>query len=180
MTTIVAIRHERGVLMGADSCTTDSPRGINYGISKICQPNPHIATAASGSVRFANISGLVKWPEGIERMTVLDATHAMAKDVIPQLVDLHGKDTKGWLIVAIGNNLYHIDADFSVTPVNEPYTTGGNGENVALGCLWMSAKQPDMSSRARVIAALEAAAHHTVNTRPPWTFAETTIPDGVA
>ena len=78
----------------------------------------------------------------------------------------------GSFLVGVRGRLFEISDDYQVGELADGYAAVGCGAEIALGALHATGGTA-MSLEARVIAALEAAAHFSTGVRPPFTVVDT-------
>lgn len=179
MTLIVAVRHETGVVLGADSITHEGERLLVRAVPKLWLASPHIAVGTAGACRFTDVFRLVKWPS-LSGLGTEAVAASLSRDIVPQLRDpsLDVEKRNGWAVVAVDADLFYIGCDLSVTALDEQYTALGSAEMAALGALYAMGKYaPTINARERVISALEAGRAHISGILPPWVVVDTRIPD---
>ena len=83
----------------------------------------------------------------------------------------------GSFLVGVRGRLFEIEGDYQVGELADGYAAVGYGAEIALGALHAT-RDAGMTMEARVITALEAAAHFSMGVRPPFTVIDTTTDEG--
>lgn len=83
-------------------------------------------------------------------------------------VSRDGQDTGGTFLVGYRGQLYMVHNDYQVARLKQPFAAVGCGEDLALGSLYTT-REFDLSPRARIEIALEAAAEFSAGVRGPFT-----------
>lgn len=86
--------------------------------------------------------------------------------------DEYGVEGGGKFLVGYKDRLFIIDSDFQVGEVMRNFMAIGSGEDYALGSLYSTSYIPS-SPEARIINALEAAAHFCPSVRAPFKILNT-------
>lgn len=174
MTAIVGIvdRKTRTVWMGGDSAgTTASWKSCVRADSKVFRIGEFVFGFA-GSFRMGQLIRYFTPPplkEGQDVYAYL--VTAFIPAVRKVLVDGHwlqnkdGQDIGGFFLVGFRGRLFRIESDMQVGEVFDDYVATGCGEQVCCGSLHATKGQ---QPRARILKALEAAAHHDAGVRPPF------------
>lgn len=178
MTAIVGLVDGNRVIMGADSCgSTASYRGTRAD-PKIFK-HRHWLVGFCGSYRMGDILRYhVNWPAPIISM---DVRAVVVRSVVPAVREAlkehgwlkkeHERESAGSFLVATGNRLFAIDPDLQVGEVSSGEDATGSGMYYALGSLYATRKTK-LKARARVRAALEAAAEYDPYVRGPMKLME--------
>lgn len=170
MTCIVGLQHDGKVTIGGDSAGV-----LGYDItvradSKVFTLGPYVMGFA-GSFRMGQLlhhTFKPKPPTG-------NLDRFMVAQFIPGLMDClkvgkwlyneNGRREGGIFLVGVNGRLFCIEDDFQVGHGIDGYLAIGCGDNIALGSLHSTTGQ---APRARVKAALSAAAHHSAGVTPPF------------
>lgn len=159
--------------MGADSFYGSVNCGDSLSASKVFLQNGWMVGCA-GSARVANLlEHIFKWPRAPRKpdeKAMVHLARSVAKliagdDLCLESEDGH-KSVASSILVAVGNQLYTINADLSVDRSRHGYQTVGCGSYYASGAL--AALSKDMPPRDRALAALRAAARHSPGVRGPF------------
>jgi len=99
------------------------------------------------------------------------------RDVIPAIRKLfkdggygtvaNNEETGGQFLVALDDQLFTVQSDFSVSAGREPFSAVGSGEQVALGALWAT-ERLQLAPAQRLLLALEAAESVIPSVRSPF------------
>jgi ATP-dependent protease HslVU (ClpYQ) peptidase subunit len=180
MTCIVGLVEDGTVYVGADSFTNDGSVGTARTRPKVFRLGSMVM-AFSGSVRVGQVVQYMFEPP--EHPKGEDGLAYLVRRVIPALQHCfqeNGLETKikeddegGWtMMMGYGGHLYSVSDDFAVLEVADGIDACGCGYLLALGALYATEKL--LSGRARVLAALEAAARVDLHVRGPFAIEEVT------
>lgn len=172
MTAIVGLKHAGRVYIGADSAGVDDMLSVTVRAdTKVFRVGPYVMGFA-GSFRMGQLlhHTLKPTPPPATRLE-----RHMVATFIPEvlaclkagkwLLNEDGRREGGFFLVGVSGRLFGVECDFQVGEARDDYMAIGCGADLALGSLYGSkGKLP----RARIRAALEAAAHHSAGVTGPF------------
>jgi ATP-dependent protease HslVU (ClpYQ) peptidase subunit len=82
------------------------------------------------------------------------------------------REKGGTFLVGVQGRLFCVERDYQVEEAKIGYHAVGNGGKIALGALYAT-QSIEMPPRQRLEIALQAAAYHSSDTRPPFLFVTT-------
>lgn len=177
MTCIIAIKHENGVLMGADSLVTTGDECTVLKQKKIFKKGKYLI-GVCGRLRTTSILLGANAPPEINngnkttykfmirefmpwlRKTMSEAGFERKKDEVKEMVG-------SWLIVAIDNEIYHIDTDYSLYQSQLDFSVEGSGAPYAKGVLYQN---KNINVKEKIKKALEAAEYFSAGVRRPFYY----------
>jgi ATP-dependent protease HslVU (ClpYQ) peptidase subunit len=180
MTCIVGIEDKGRVLIGADSA------GTAGGLRQRVRSDEKVFTAdgfAFGFTTSFRMGQLLRYrltpPPFIEGMGLdeymathfVDQVRAVFKQGGYAVVE-NGTERGGTFLVGVRGRLYSVEGDYQVAHTPHGYEAVGCGDDLAIGSLFTTAKNPKMSARVRCRTALEAAAMFSAGVAPPFNFVE--------
>ncbi len=173
------------VWIGADSL------GSN-GVTKTVNKNPKIfhneiikCVIIGGTTSFRHLDLLKYSITLFSEIDVLKHTEIdhkyMATQFIPNAIELFDKgikdnapESKGAnFIVGVKNKLFEIQGDYSVLEPNDGITAVGCGESHAMGSLYTTFRNTDMTIPKKIEIALEAAEHYCCGVQRPFRIINT-------
>lgn len=183
MTCIVALRHDKGVTLGADRQGTAGWSPHRSAHPKISEQNG-VLVGVSGSIRLAQvIRHELDWDDVTMRLRADDDPHTWAvKKLVPAIRNilsthaaLHTENSVAEFhhsaaIFAVRSRIFELGSDLQVYENAEPYAAIGSGAPVARGSLFSTEWMKDASERCRI--ALEAAAQWDTGVGGPFDYLE--------
>lgn len=183
MTCIVALRHDKGVTLGADRQGT---AGYLTHLSAQPKISEHsgVLVGGAGSIRLSQvINHELDWDDVTMRLRVDDDPLVWAvKKLIPAIrgilgthAALHTENSvveyrHSAAIFVVRNRIFVLRGDLQVYENAEPYAAIGSGDEVALGSLWSTDAMKDAAGRVRL--ALEAADRWISSVGGPFDYLE--------
>lgn len=180
MTAIVGIVDSKGgkLWMGGDSQSSNSSLSAwNLKQTKVLRVDDFLL-GLTGSPRVFQV---IQYKLNLEDDPRKDAHEFMCVDFADRmrsiLNDSGAKQQKdnvdevpGWSAVMVGfrGRLFVVHSDFQVAERAEPYESIGCAEDLALGSLWETAKNPKLTPRKRITTALECAENFSCGVRRPF------------
>ena len=184
MTAIVGYTDGHTMVLGADSAAVTDRLLI------VCEPHKVFTSGAglvgvSGGLRIGQlirfqgaplelgddgpVPSLLRWIQAL-RVGLGPAGVLRTKDGIEELADSR-------MLVGLAGRWFEIDSEWQIVEPASPYWAIGSGQLIALGALhamasWMAPRHP----RAKVTAALHAAAMYDPGVRAPFEFVERPVP----
>jgi hypothetical protein len=190
MTCIVGYVHKETVYLGGDSAGTDG----NYSQyirkdPKVFKNGPFIFGFTS-SFRMGQLLMSSKFKTPKQKPTQSDYDYMITNfiDNIRELFrdggylqktngEIEGEELGGTFLVGYKGVLYHIEDDFQVGIINEPYLAVGAGYDLALGSIYTSVKLLGGESKIKKTQiknilndALEVASKFNASCKPPFNF----------
>lgn len=172
MTCIVGIETPTGAYLGADSFIGSTSYVDSKASAKVFARNGwHIGVA--GSARFANLlEHIFEWPvapkgddmAAVVRVSV-DIAKAASGDDLCFSASTGQRSLESELMLVVGGRIYTSGSNLGVYRSRRGYAAIGSGDQYALGALHATKDQPP---RARVLAALRAAASHAPTVAGPF------------
>jgi ATP-dependent protease HslVU (ClpYQ) peptidase subunit len=140
MTTILAVQHREGFIIGADSQTTELDRPYeHYNIRKIVTVGDYVVAGAGTSV-FTDVFQAGNSTIHISRGSGKLPYDRVVSEFIPELRRLHSecgytaKDNDSFqFIVGLDNTLFYISNEYVVLQTNTGIYSAGSGGEIALG-----------------------------------------------
>lgn len=185
MTIIVGLQHAGGVVMGADSISTDGTYCSQRDgtTRKLFRKGPYLIGYTT-SFRLGDLLRFeVRWPAPPKRRGDAVLYRHMVSAVVPAIraafaaggaVAAGGAEQGAELLIAVSGRLFRIGRDHHVAGYLAGYATCGCGEDIANGALHATAGLDGLEPRRRVRLALHAAAAHCVRARGPFFLMEQT------
>jgi hypothetical protein len=183
MTCIVGIVHHGIVTIGGDSAGTDawSQQSIRRD-PKVFQRDGFIFGCTS-SYRMTN---LLCYSFDIPARPALEHPDALEKYMATAFIDAvreclkeggyakqkQEREKGGTFLVGVQGRLFCVDSDYQVKETLIGYDAVGNGGRFALGAFYAT-QSLEMAPQKRLEMALQAAAYHSSDTRPPFLFVTT-------
>lgn len=173
MTTVVAIKHDKGVTFAADTQATGESGDI-YRVVKIRQ-NGQFLIAGGGDCAPLDIALHLWKPPLCSVKDKEDLTHFMVAKVVPSLKKVfkdneyeynpapEAKQDGATIIIAIHGEIFVIEKEFDVSQPQFNVAGTGTGYQYAIGALRTGASLAD---------ALSVAAENDSNTSGPFTIIE--------
>ncbi|WP_189524468.1 MULTISPECIES: hypothetical protein [unclassified Mesorhizobium] len=151
MTCIVAIVHQGAVYVGGDSAASTDVAVETRRNAKVFNNGDYLF-GYTGSIR---VGQQLEYSEAVQPLPEgTDLVRHLVVHLVPLLQKLAGKEGIDELIVAHGDRLCKIAADYSVADYPE-HAAAGSGEQYAIGNLFGSHDAPVVRIR-RALAAAEA------------------------
>ena len=182
MTCIVGLRQDGHIYMGGDSAASNG-----HNIVTISPASPKvfkhgdIVFGYAQSLRAGQIVQHHFKPPEIKGGVIEYLTGPFVRELRKTLEEYgFQKADESWdeeaenvicLLVGIQQQIYEIWADYAVVPVAESYSSIGCGSDVAVGSLHSTAGM-GLTGSERITKALEAAAFHCTDIRPPFVIEE--------
>ena len=176
MTAIVAVLDDGKVWMGGDSA------GV-AGLSLSLRSDPKVfrlgefLTGYTGSFRMAQILRYHVTPPVPKEQQ--DGFEYMVRSFVPEIrtqLKTHGylktqdgREEIGTFLVGWRGRLYHIENDLQVREDATPYAACGCGADLSLGSLHTTEQLTGLTTRDRIVMALEAAEAFSAGVRGPYT-----------
>ena len=171
MTCVVGVAHTAGVFLGADSAAIDGD-DISTGPAKLVNVGPYLI----GYCESFRVGQAIAYRLKPSAQKCTDPLEHLATVFVDELrLTLHKAgatatgdpdELPGPLLVAFRGELYGIDSDYAVHPVDD-YAAIGAGAPYALGSLHATAK---CEPAFRTWEALHAASRHCTAVRQPFHF----------
>ena len=173
MTTIIAVKTDKGITFGADSRTTTGGRPIRDSTSKIFT-NDGITFAGSGSARVCDVVRFMDIParrtyepewsldHWIHRTFVPAIRNALTEEQCVPVVDSE-VSTESLLLFSVEGRLFELHSDLAILENFDGVFARGSGGAFALGAL---------SAGASVEDALRIAATHDIYSGEPFDIVE--------
>ena len=174
MTCIVGIEAKGGVILGADSISTD------YAVTTVRSAEDckvfRIGEYVLGFTSSFRMGNLLRYHLALPPPPARGSLHRhLVLKVVPAVraclkeggfaTTKEGAEQGGSFLLGVRGELWSADADYQMGRNQHGYAAIGCGYAVALGSLYSSKKLPP---RRRVTLALEAAEQHSVHVRRPW------------
>lgn len=83
------------------------------------------------------------------------------------------REKGGTFLVGYRGRLFEVESDYQVGETDDPYDAVGCGEAFAKGVFYALRSMGSMTPSDKIVAALEAAAHHSEGVRGPFTILST-------
>lgn len=167
MTCIVALRHDKGVTLGADRQGT-AGHLTHYSVQPKISERSGLLIGTAGSYRLSQVlEHELDWDDATMRLRDGDDPHPWAvKKLIPAIRAVLGThailktdngvaEVYGEALIVVRQRILVLHSDLQIYENQEPYAAIGSGSEVALGSLWSTAAWKDSAERVRI--ALEAA-----------------------
>ena len=177
MTCIVGIEHKDGVLLAADSMSSNHYSADVASVAKLFRVGQH----GFGFTSSWRMGDLLRYHLALPDPPAKDLHRHLVTVAIPAIRAClkeggfatvnNGVETGGSFLIAVRGQLFTIDTDFQVARSSHKYDAVGSGSLAALGALSATIGG---DPRARATAALVAAEKHTCHVRRPWRFLSTT------
>lgn len=174
MTCIVGLVHEQAVYIGGDSAGVGGWTITGRADAKVFRNGPFLVGYTT-SFRFGQLLRYAFTPP--EQPADMDTFHYMVVEFINALRDClkdggyakkeAEQESGGKFLVGYQGRLFLIGDDYQVGEMLDGYMAVGAGDDLALGALYATA---GMQPLARVEVALEAAAHHNMGVRAPFSI----------
>lgn len=198
MTIVIAQKTTAGVLLAADNDMNSGSILVRRASPKTSTLGPRVAVGLAG---MARLNDVVR--HDIARSSPDDYTYAEPGKTFPSLCGCDGvdeyereiaryfralmkdepADVSFAALIAVDREIILVGPKGSTTRLASSYHAVGHAADVALGALYvlnrqtMEGKLPSvLEARGAAIYAMEACAEHVEAIRPPWSFAETTVP----
>lgn len=179
MTCIVAIRGDKGVLMGADSCAAVGNFAGIVATPKVAKVGSYLIGYTSsfrmGQLLHFALSTNKPHPDQ-------DLFWHLVNDFIPSfrrvmrdggaITTKDGADIGGQFLLAHGTRLFGVNADFSVLEYREDFWAVGCGTGWAMGAMFAMKDSKKPTARERAEVALKAAATYSGWVKPPYHFVQ--------
>jgi ATP-dependent protease HslVU (ClpYQ) peptidase subunit len=180
MTCIVGIVHHGNVTLGGDSAGTD-----NWSQQTI-RRDPKVFRRGDfifGCTDSFRMTQLLRFSLELPPLPTLERREALEEYMVTIFIDAvrecfkaggyaKQKDERekgGTFLVGVQGHLFSVDSDYQVQEAIIGYSAVGNGGMIALGALHAT-HSIEMSPHQRIETALQAAAYHSSDTRPPFLF----------
>ncbi len=183
MTCIVGIAHHGNVTIGGDSAATNGSSQQTLRVDPKVFSVGNVIFGCTSSFRMMH---LLHYSLEIPALPALDQADTLERYMVTDFIDAirecfsnggyakkKGEREKGGtFLVGIRGRLFRVDDDYQVEETIVGYNAVGNGGDLALGALYTT-QSIKLSPRKRLEIALEAAAYHNSDTRPPFLFVTT-------
>lgn len=174
MTCIVGVRFRKGVILGADSASSDGHRIYPSRTPKIARRGD-LLIAYTSSWRWGDILSHALPPQkapwrGLDRwlrIELVDAIRTASKSSGYMVVN-NNSETAGAALLAVRGRLYTLGSDLHVGESLRPYITDGSGCDFAAGSLYGADIEGDPEGSVRT--ALRAAAENCTTVCGPFTL----------
>jgi ATP-dependent protease HslVU (ClpYQ) peptidase subunit len=172
MTCIVGLETKDGAIIGADAFIGGTAYADSKAGAKVfCRNGWHIGVA--GSTRFANLlEHVFEWPvaptsddAGAVVRVAVDIAKLAAGDDLCFSTSSGQRSLESELMLVVAGRIYTSGSNLGMYRSRRGYAAIGSGDQYALGALHAT---KDMPPRARVLAALRAAATHTPTVAGPF------------
>jgi ATP-dependent protease HslVU (ClpYQ) peptidase subunit len=175
MTCIVGLAHGNTVWVGGDSAVTYAEGVVRHPDGKVFARGEFVLGCA-GLVRGAEIVRHAFDPPPITGPNLDSYMHTTFVDALRRLFRESGfltynqgqERTETTLLVGVRGRLYGVSGNFNVYADTYPWLAQGDGAPQALGAMYATLGLL-LDPEARLLLALEAAAHYTKTVRPPFT-----------
>lgn len=184
MTCIVGLVHEHAVYIGGDSAGVGGWTITGRADAKVFRNGPFLI-AYTTSFRLGQLLRYAFTPP--PQPADMDTFRYMVVDFINALRDClkdggyakkeAEQESAGHFLVGYQGRLFHIGADYQVGEMLDGYMAVGAGDDIALGVLYATSAfvpssplGPGIDPQVRVELALEAAAHHNMGVRAPFSI----------
>jgi ATP-dependent protease HslVU (ClpYQ) peptidase subunit len=185
MTCIVGIAHQGRVLIGGDSAATNGSRQQTLRVDPKVFCVGEVIFGCTSSFRMMH---LLHYSLEVPALPGLDQAEALEKYLVTDFIDAvrtcfstggyakkkEEREKGGTFLVGIRGRLFCVDDDYQVEETIVGYNAVGSGGDLALGSL-STTQSMEMSPRKRLEIALQAAAYHNSDTRPPFLFVTTGV-----
>lgn len=173
MTCIVAVKHDNGVVLAGDSCSSTHYFKHNTMLSKVFHVDPNTMIGYCGSFRMGQLlEHKLKMPKREPGVSDIEYVVLQVIEEIRRILKLggitkieHEVEEGGSFILCYKNEAYYIWEDFQVNPTMDSYLATGSGMEYALGSLYTTAPSEGCLSSEKAIdaaiLAIEAASHHS-------------------
>jgi len=174
MTCIIALKHDNGILVGADSLMTIGYECDVLKQKKIFKKGRYVI-GITGRLRSSSLLiGADNPPEPKTKVThnymiqkfipwlkkvMTDSGFQKKKDEVEEMVGT-------WLLVVVDGEIYTIDSDYSLYQNRLDFQADGSGAPYAKGSLFKSEGSP----KERMKKALEAAEYFSAGVRRPFYY----------
>lgn len=169
MTAIVAVSHRKRTWFGADSAITDAGSGLYTLKDAKVRRSGGYAYGCSGESLFSDLLDSVKFPQEPDDGWVRRQLPALLRGELSR----RGIEAEHWpdgeAVVGARGRIWVVEAKLAVHEPRDRFAATGSGMWVALGALHATLK---LEPRARLRAALRAAACYDQAVRPPFRFTE--------
>lgn len=172
MTCIVGIQHDGRVYIGGDSAGVAGYAITTRADTKVFTTGPYVMgfTTSFRMGQLLHYSLDAPAPRGKSLDKFMATTFI---DAVRDCLDKGGwlskdndREEGGTFLVGVAGNLYAIDSDHQIGRTVDGYAAVGCGSDLALGSLFTTQKVD--KPKARIKAALEAAAYHSAGVTPPF------------
>ncbi|MFB9992038.1 hypothetical protein ACFFLM_08705 [Deinococcus oregonensis] len=174
MTLIVGLVHNGNTYLASDSCASD---GHTYNLTA----HPKLFSNSSLSIGYTSSFRMAQLLEHSfippKRANKTPPLTYLVRDVVPSLRKLfkdggygtvsNNSETGGQFLVALDNQIFTVQSDFSVSVWRQPFAAVGSGEEPALGALWATAGLK-LPPEERLLLALEATESIVTTVRAPF------------
>lgn len=172
MTCIVGVETKTGAYIGADSFIGSATYADSKASAKVFSRNGWTIGVA-GSARFANLlEHVFEWPQapttddmGAVVRVAIDIGKAAAADDLCFSASSGQRSLESELMLVAAGHIYTGASNLGMYRSRRGYAAIGSGDQYALGALHATKDQPP---RARVLAALRAAAAHASTVTGPF------------
>ena len=186
MTCIIALKTPNNVIIGSDRAISYNDRKTLLAHSKVIKKSEQCYIGTSGSSSIHNNLEIFELPDrGYDQ----DAYDYMINNFVPALRNRFSENllmtTKdgfhefdGTILVVLDGRIFEVSCRFSVIESSSDYLVTGSGTNFALGSLHSTDGFEEafgMTSRARVLIALEAAAANDPYVSRPFDIIEVPV-----
>lgn len=178
MTCIVAIKSNKGVMMGADSCGCAGHRASSVRTPKVSVVGEYLI----GYTTSFRMGQILHYAMSTKKHNPKDDLFLhLVKVLIPEVREslkaggwLHIKENQesgGEFLLAHERRLFVVQTDFSVLEYEDDYVAVGCGEEWAVGALY-ALRGTKMPHKRMLTTALEAASRFSSCVRPPFQFVQ--------
>lgn len=178
MTCIVGIKTDNGVLLGGDSVGSNRYTKVQRKDEKVffLDDKSEIAVGFTSSFRMGQI---IRYHLRVPEIAGDEYVWAV-REFIPALIKVLGEHgfmtedkgvkTGGNFLLAVKSRLFNIESDFQVGESIHDYDACGCGEDFALGSLFSTEGNEDLSATDRASLALRAAEKFSNGVGEPFNF----------
>ena len=172
MTCIVALKDGDNIWMGGDAGASSGYHTQSTIAPKVFGINDNILIGYTSSFRMGQLLQFHTLAHSDE----FDLMY-MVKEFVPSIRKLfkdegyarvdNNEEYAGRFIVVSRGRIFEVNSDYAVLEYHDDFYSVGSGSSYALGAL--HAMRHERSSEAKVLMALETAAHFTNTVKPPFT-----------
>lgn len=182
MTCIVGLVEGNSVLIGADSAGVSGSNIIVRKDPKVFKKGKFLI-GFTGSFRVGQLLMSSKFKPPTQKKNQSDFDYMVVDfvDFIRELFSdsgsLRKKDNKesgSFFLVGYKGMLYHVQSDFQISMTEDPYSACGSGQRIALGAMY-ALKDSKISSKKKILLALEASARYTTSVCAPFRVLKSTF-----
>ena len=179
MTCICAIEHKGSVYIGGDSAYSDDNMISTTAFNEKVFIIENMIIGVCGSLRTMQVIKhglklpLKKDPAQTDMsylvIDFVDSLRKLLKDKASLATDdnCESLPDTGFLL-GDGKKIFEVDTDMQVVRPVDGYAAMGSGAQVALGSLYTTKHNQDLTPEEKITIALESASHHTCHVRPKF------------